>query len=271
MASIGPETPSLKGKTKKEDSSITIMIMRSLGKVRSFKIAPLILYLVAIFIVLNIAATIYFGNQFFNLRRIKAVQTEKIEQIQDEASKNLKTIHRNKQHMAILEEYIRNIENPEKRKTSPGTNIFSQQKRAEPEPVRITEKPSHRSMEEPSTPVVDIKDVAIRKEGSEMKVNFKVVNLRELDNPIGGYIHLIAVGKDGYSPSAWTFPHEQLRDGVPVDFRRGQLFLIQRFKPIQGNFYISSAVDPPSSIKVLVYNQTGTLLLEREFEVSDGS
>ena len=271
MASIGPETPSVKGKNKKEDSSITIMIMRSLGKVRSFKITPIVLYLVAIFIVLNIAATIYFGNQFFNLRRIKTVQTQKIAQMENEASKNLKTIHRNKQHMAILEEYIRNIENPKKSKTSPSTNIFSQQRRAETEPVRVTENPSLTSTEEPSKPVVDIKDLAIRKEGSEMKVNFRVVNLRELDNPIGGYIHLIAVGKDGYSPSAWTFPHEQLRDGVPVDFRRGQLFLIQRFKPIEGKFYISSSEYPPSSVKVLVYNQTGTLLLEREFEVSDGS
>jgi hypothetical protein len=266
MASYGQEIPSVKGKPNKEDS-ITIMIMRSVGKVRSFKIAPLFLYLVAIFLLLNIAATIYFGNRFFDLRHVKALQSEKIKQMKNETAKNLRTIHRNKQHMAILEEYIRNIENPKERKTSSSRNIFLPKKNVE----RVTESLSTRSTEEASTPVVDIKDVAIKKEGSQMKVNFKVVNLRELDNPIGGYIHLIAVGKDGYSPSAWTFPNEELRDGVPVDFRRGQLFLIQRFKPIQGNFFLSSFADPPSAIKVLVYNQTGILLLEKEFEVSDGS
>ncbi len=270
MASFGQEIPSVKGKTDKEDS-ITIMVMRTVGKVRSFKIAPLFLYLVIIFILLNIAATIYFGNRFFDLRHVKSLQSEKIKQMENKASKNLKTIHRNKQYIVILEEELRKNENPKERKTSPSTNIFLPQKNVARVPERVTESLSTRSTEEASTPVVDIKDVAIKKEGSEMKVNFRVVNLRELDNPIGGYIHLIAVGKDGHSPSAWTFPKEQLRDGIPVDFRRGQLFLIQRFKPIEGRFYLSSFSDPPSAVKVLVYNQTGILLLEKEFEVSDGS
>jgi hypothetical protein len=270
MASYGQEIPSVKGKPKKEDS-ITIMIMRSVGKVRSFKIAPLFLYLLTVFLLLNIVATIYFGNRFFDLRHVESLQSEKIKQMENEASKNQKTIHRNQQHMAILEEYIRNIENPKERKSSSGTNIFLPQKSVEREPERVTKNLTTVKTEEAAPPVVDIKDVAIKKEGSKMRVNFRVVNLRELDNPIGGYIHLIAVGKDGYSPSAWTFPNEELRDGVPVDFRRGQLFLIQRFKPIQGNFFLSSNADPPAAVKVLVYNQTGTLLLEREFEVSDGS
>lgn len=270
MASFGQEIPSVKGKTDKEDS-ITIMVMRTVGKVRSFKIAPLFLYLVIIFLLLNIAATIYFGNRFFDLRHVKSLQSEKIKQMENEASKNLKTIHRNKQYIVILEEELRINENPKERKTSPSTNIFLPKKNVERVTDRVTESLSTRSTEEASTPVVDIKDVAIKKEGSVMKVNFRVVNLRELDNPIGGYIHLIAVGKDGYSPNAWTFPNEELRDGVPVDFRRGQLFLIQRFKPIQGNFSLSTFVAPPAAVKVLVYNQTGTLLLEKEFEVSDGS
>ena len=267
MASYGKDFPSIKDKPHKEDP-ITIMFMRSVGKVRSFKIAPLFLYLGAVFILLNISATIYFGNRFFDLRHTRALQTEKMEKLEAEASKNMKTINRNKQHMAILEEYIRNLESPTEGETSADTSIFLQQRSTEPNPPTVAE---HGMPEDTSTQVVDIKDVVIKKEGSELKVNFRVVNLRELDNPIGGYIHMIAVGKDGYSPSAWTFPNEKLRDGVPEDFRRGQLFLIQRFKPIEGNFYLSEYADPPSAIKVLVYNQTGTLLLEKEFEVGDGS
>jgi len=267
MATYGQDIPSIKDKPRKDDP-ITIMIMRNVGKVRSFKIDPLFLYLLAIFILLNISATIYFGNRFFELRHIGAMQSEKIQQLEAEASKNLKTIHRNKQHVAILEEYIRNLEAPQEGKTTADTSIFLQQKSAEPNPPKATER---RMPERESTPVVDIQDVAIKKEGSELKVNFRVVNLRELDNPIGGYIHMIAVGKDGYSSSAWTFPNEKLRDGLPVDFRSGQLFLIQRFKPIEGKFYLSEYADPPSTVKILVYNQTGILLLEKEFEVGDVS
>lgn len=266
-ASLGQDILSVKDKAPQEDP-ITIMIMRSVGKVRSFKISPPFLILGAIFVLLNITATIYFGNRFFYLHHTKALQSEKIKQLETDVSQNLKTIHQNEQHMAILEEYIRNLKAPKEEKTSTNKSIFLQQEGAAPEPSKVTE--SH-PPETPSTQVVDIKDVDIKKEGSELMVNFKVVNLRELDNPIGGYIHMIAVGKDGYSPSAWTFPNEELRDGVPVDFRGGQLFLIQRYKPIEGNFYLSARADPPSAVKVLVYNQTGSLLLEKEFEVSDDS
>jgi hypothetical protein len=267
MGSFGQKTLPTKNKTHKEDP-LTIMIMRGAGKMRSFKIAPLFLYIVAIFILLNIIATIYFGNRFFDLRPTSAMQSKKIKQLEAEASKNQKTIHRNKQHMAILEEYIRNLETPREGKTSTNKSIFLKQKSTEPDPPNLTDPGRP---EATSSQVIDIQDVAIKKEGSELTVNFKVVNLREFDNPIGGYIHMIAVGKDGYSPRVWTFPNEDLRDGVPVDFRRGQLFLIQRFKPIKGNFFLSTQADPPSAIKVLVYNQTGTLLIEKEFKVSDGS
>ena len=269
MGAFRQDIAPVKDKTPQKDP-ITIMIMRSLGKVRSFKISPPILYMGVIFILLNIVATIYFGNRFFELRHTKALQSEKIKELEDETSKNIKTIHRNEQHMAILEEYIRNLESPKEPQASSSKSIFLRREStpSAPEPEKA---PESTPPDAPSTKVVDIKDVDIKKEGSQLMVNFRVVNLRELDNPIGGYIHMIAVGKDGYSPSAWTFPNEELRDGLPVDFRRGQLFLIQRYKPIEGNFYLSTNADPPSSIKVLVYNQTGILLLEKEFEVSDES
>jgi hypothetical protein len=53
-----------------------------------------------------------------------------------------------------------------------------------------------------------------------------------------------------------------------VNFRRGQLFLIQRFKPVHGRFYLTSTSEPPTALRVLVYDQSGLLILEREFEVS---
>ena len=269
MGAFGQDIPSIKDKTPKKDP-ITIMIMRSLGKVRSFKISLPFLYMGVIFILLNITATIYFGNRFFELLHTKALQSEKIRDLEDEASKNLKTMHRNEEHMAILEEYIRNLESPKELQASPNKSIFLRRESA-PSTSETEKAPESKQPEATSTQVVDIKDVDIKKEGSELTVNFRVVNLRELDNPIGGYIHMIAVGKDGYSPSAWTFPNEELKDGLPIDFRRGQLFLIQRYKPIDGNFYLPTTADPPSSVKVLVYNQTGILLLEKEFEVSDDS
>ncbi|UCF56741.1 MAG: hypothetical protein JSW15_11835, partial [Deltaproteobacteria bacterium] len=121
--------------------------------------------------------------------------------------------------------------------------------------------------EEPAG-VVDIKDMIIQKDGTRMTVDFKLVNMTPGETAVGGYIHMIAMGKNDDPPPEWTFPRVRVQEGIPVNFRRGQLFLIQWFKPVHGKFNFEPYSEPPTAIKVLVYDQSGVLLLEKEFEVS---
>jgi hypothetical protein len=46
------------------------------------------------------------------------------------------------------------------------------------------------------------------------------------------------------------------------------VFTIQRFKPIQGRFNLGQSLESPSSVRVLIYDQSGAILLLKEFEVS---
>ena len=267
MASTGRQIPSVKKKPSRENR-ITIMIMRSVGKVRSFKVSASIALSAVIFLGLYIIVSIFITNRYFDLRSKQALQNVRVRQLETEVSRNQQDLQRSTQKVAILEDYIRNLEAPKEEEAEPFKNPDQQRKTAYPiaRPGADDE-----DQEDGSASIVDIRDMVIQKDGATINVNFRVVNLQPTENPVGGYIHLIAKRKGENGPSALTFPYEELRDGVPVNFRRGQLFLIQRFKPIHGTFDLTQNSEPPTVIKVFIYDQAGELLLEREFEFSNDS
>jgi hypothetical protein len=119
--------------------------------------------------------------------------------------------------------------------------------------------------------VVDVRDMVIRRDGARMNIRFDLVNIQEGHNRVGGYVHIIARDYSADPPRLWVYPQEDLRDGVPVNYRKGQLFYINRYKPIKGKFHLNSQDRAPSSIFVLVYDQSGKTIFEKEFEVKNAS
>jgi len=238
---------------------LTVLIVGSVGRVRSFNIFPPLVYLAIVFLILYIPWTIYIANEYFSLRHSKGILSKEIRRLQEELIRDKRVLQKTYQRVAILEDYIHNLEEKEGK---------------EPEPARSSQGKAPENIsaiQRTVSDLVDIKDMVIQKEGARMIVNFRVVNLQEGENPVGGYIHIMAQAKDGAFPTKWTFPREDLENGVPLSFRRGQLFLIQRFKPIQGTIDLDPEGEPPAAIKVMVYGQSGNLLLEREYEVGNGS
>ena len=259
---------------------LTIMIIRSLGRVRSFKISPHIAFWAILFFILYIPFSAFIINNYIELYRGKRTHSTKIEQLEKEVIQGQKNLRRFRQQVALLEDYIRHLEepnSPQKEKSDTRVNESVKEKSATPKVEIIRKETVITDVESPAIeneedvkPIgaVDIKDMIIQKEGGRMSVEFKLVNMNPGETAVGGYIHLIAIGNDPNSPPEWTFPRVQLEEGMPVNFRRGQLFLIQRFKPVHGRFFLTPNSEPPTALKVLVYDQSGLLILEREFEVS---
>lgn len=279
MATTESEIPPVKKKPHDEDR-LTIMIMRSLGRVRSFKISPHIVFCAILFLILYIPFSVFIINNYIGLYRANRTQSTKIEQLEEEVIKGQQNLSRFRQHVTLLEDYIRHLEEPQeqqKEKSATRGNAHTTEKSAarkieiirEQTVISDVESPPGDSEEE-MKPIgaVDIKEMIIQKEGARMSVEFKLVNINPGETAVGGYIHLIAMGNDPNPPPEWTFPRVQLEEGIPVNFRRGQLFLIQRFKPVHGRFFLAPNSEPPTALKVLVYDQSGLLILEREFEVS---
>ena len=101
-----------------------------------------------------------------------------------------------------------------------------------------------------------------------MLVRFKLVNMQPGDSSVGGYLHLLVRGKQSDPPKEWAYPQEKVVNGFPENYASGLLFTIPRFKPIQGRFNLGRSLESPSSVRVLIYDQSGAIILQKDFEVT---
>ena len=273
MESYRKKIPSVK-KKHPHDAKSTIMIMGSTGKVRSFKISRRLVFNAFIFLLIYIVATLLIINDYFiidndfHLHRISSVQSEKIKELEWEVSKNKKDIYKSKQHIALLNDFITNFEERLEEENRPSEIVNL---REEGSTQDVEQTAGHSDQEKRPANVVEIKNLVIQKASSRMTVKFKLVNMQSEEGPIAGYIHIIAMSKEANSPPQWIYPKEKLQKGLPLNYRRGLPFLIHRFKPYRRKFNLDSNSELPTAIKVLVYNQAGIIILEKEIEVSSVS
>ena len=230
---------------------------------RSFKLSRKTLWVVTILFLLYFPASIIIANNYFRLQREYKVQAETFTRQEKELVSSRKLLLQSREHEALLEDYIRDLKVTQNRKIdNPKKVPIKSEPRKEPSP--IVEKAS---LKEP----IDIQDVAITKEGSLVTTGLKLINNYKGAKKIGGFIHILVVADSIDPPQIWTYPREQIQDGLPVDFRKGKYFIMKRFSSIKGHIYLVPEGPPPSTVKVLVYNQAGEIVLERGYEVKDES
>jgi hypothetical protein len=232
------------------------MIMRSVGGVISFNIHPRILLLAAIFLLAYLAGSIIIINNYFSQRDIYQKQAERLTQLEEETSLAKNTFDNAQKQITILQDYIVSLESP---------------------PVLPSEKTASAAAAKPGATVeteqtagtgpVDLKEIMIRKEPDGLTVKFKLTKVTPGETPISGYVHLIAEDKDSEPPRRWSYPYEVLEDGIPVNHRHGLSFRIQRFRPVSVKFQMDPYRDQPSTVRILVYDQLGAQLLDREFKI----
>jgi len=249
------------------------MIMGSVGKIYSFKVSPKLLIVASLFCLIFICASLFVINDYmtidekFGFHRVTSVQSERIKSLEREVMRRDAQLSRAKRNLAFFEDYIKNLED-QQRETGTAEADTSKEVKAS---TKAEDRPRKREQKVEVEKVVDLKDVVIQKQGSQITVAFKLVNLLSGDDAVGGYIHIIARNSKSDPPGEWSYPTEKIVHGMPANYRRGLLFLIQRFKPIKGTINLVSSSEIPSSIVVLVYDQSGEIILEKEFEVSHAS
>jgi hypothetical protein len=273
---------------------LTIIIMGRFGKVRSFKISPITLLVVCIFLFLYIPGTLIVTNNYIDLRHEYRVQNETLERQGKDLIENRNQLAQSQEHEALLEDYIRNLQIPKSK--SIGSTTIKQEHEEKPQvaaekshavaekPQAVAEKPPFTAekpqavaektqvvKEETPEHAVDIQDMTIKKEGSLITVELKLVNTDPGGKKIGGFIHILAVADSTDQSQIWVYPRQKMENGLPMDFRHGELFIMKRFRPITGKIYLLPEGNTPSIIRVLLYDQSGEIMLEKEFEVKDGS
>lgn len=262
MATTTPKGPTVRGRPNRKDKA-TVMIVGSVGKVRSFSVSRGFIFKVSLFFFFYIILSILIINDYLQLRRRSDTQSQKIEALEKEVLKGSADLLKTKQYAALLKDFIGHMEERQEREP---TKVQDLKGSAPPQQMERREGEKQAIRKSPAP--VEIQEMVIQKEGNRMTIHFRLVNIQQGDDPMGGYIHIIAIGRKGGPSQEWAYPKEELRNGMPVNYRNGQPFLIQKFKTIQGKFQIAPNSESPSSIRVVVYDQAGNIVLEREFEGS---
>jgi hypothetical protein len=237
-----------------------------MGKVRSFNISRRFLSISLIFFLLYIFATLFMINEYFTIKNISDHQSEKIKGLEDEILRYQNQLHRSNRNVALLKDYIRQMERPQESVAQPDQKENQDDRETTPKKTLAVGGTAPKDW---SKGLVSIEDMGIQREGRWMIVEFKVINSHAGKNPVRGYIHLIAFNRDNKETTPRSFPKVSLSDGAPTEFRKGQPFLIQRFKPVRGKFDLPDNDPLPSTLRVLVYEKSGELILEKDFDIDN--
>jgi len=222
---------------------LTVMIFKNVGKVRTFKISAHFLLWASLFFVTYIVATIFLTNLFMDYYRQNRILADENAEIRAMLIKTKKSLEESKQHSALLEDYI-----TEKKGQSPG-------------PLS-TENNAELSL----TTLVDIDELKIERNKSTINVDFRIINKQLDEKPIGGYIFVLARIKDSDKSEVWVYPNSPLKDGIPINYRNGQRFFIQRFRLISSKYTLSKSINRPLIFEIFVYDRDGTLILRKIVE-----
>jgi hypothetical protein len=227
----------------KQKDRLTIMIFKKVGKVKTARVSPYLLLGASLFFLFYIVATIFLTNAYFNTSRKNTIQANKIVKLAGELSKIRKGLERSKQRVTLLEDCLRDAKNQI------------------PEPMSLKGY-----TESPYPKVVEIKDLKVQVDRSLLQVHFKIVNVQPQEEPVGGYIFILASMKDSETSEIWVYPNTSLKNGKPIDHEQGQHFLIQRFKTVTGTYKLTKEIEEPLIVEILVYDSNGRLIFKKVVE-----
>ena len=245
MGSVRQGKERTRGRSKNQ-GCLTIIILKEVGKVRTFRISSRLILWASVFFIFYIAATVFVTNNYFEIYSINRMQADKIAALRRELIKTTKSLDRSKQHLALLDEFRR------------------EEKINGPEPISTADYTESSSPE-----IVDINEVKVKRDKSTINVTFRIINRQLNEEPMGGYIFVIASLKDSDQSEVWIYPNSALKEGLPVNYRSGHRFFIQRFISIDSKLRLSKSVDKPLILEILVYDTDGELILKKAAEVQN--
>jgi len=274
---VSPETgiPKTKGKGDR-GRRLTIMVLGDVRKVRTFECSRIAIILFTVVLCAYLVFSFFVLYQFFNLRMAHDADLKRIVRLEQEATMMKKARDQSRERVSLLKDYLESIEGrrteeeiQEKEATRPKHEVQSQPYSAtqsEPVPQGQTLTQSEPVITER---IVELRDMTLRIEGTRLLIDFKLYKVSNNEPVVRGYVLIVVRDKHSSPPRELAFPYAELKNGMPVNYRRGQVFEIKRFKAIHGNFPLPSGAQTYSTITVLVFFREGTLIHKEEFEVND--
>ena len=256
-----------------DSSSYTIMIFKGSGRVKGLRISSKVvfwLFLGLIFYFIASGAIIY---EYLENRNTSREYLGELDILRSETGKMKKELFRARENIKMLEEHVNNLDGKSEKKEQAARP--TSEKKPVPGKEPEIKEPQKKDIEQVKQVEagdaeeirVDVRELNFQREGEKLNVAFNLINTDKNNNPVRGYIYMLASFGDPASPRIQAYPGAKLQDGMPVWYKGGYFFKIARFMQVKGEFKLAQAEEFPSSLKVLVYDQTGTLIFEEEYDV----
>ena len=243
MAAGSTKKSKVKNRTPTREP-LTIMVLKRTGTVWTGKVSALLLIGAALFFCCYIVITLVVLYHYFELTRTHETSQARQTELTHALDTAHKELERANQQSALLEAYIT-------------------EKREE----RLASAAEGEVPPEPTFPdLVDISQLTVAHQDSVLTVTFNIINTQE-ETPISGYIFVLAQLKGADHDQMLIYPPCPLNDGLPVVFQRGQRFIIKRFKTIRSKYTLTGPLTEPLMVKILVYDDQGTLIFNKTVEV----
>ena len=233
----------LTGRTPKREP-LTIMVLKRTGTVWTGKVSAPVLIVAGVFLCCYILITLVLIYQHFEFTRGQEINRAHEAELTHALDAAHKQLERANYQIALLEAYI-----TEKREEHPAV--------AQKDTV----------VPEPSFPeLVDISQLTVTHKDRVLTVTFNIINTQK-DTPISGHIFVLAQLKGSDHDEMLIHPSCPLNEGLPVDFKRGQRFTIRRFKTVTSRYALANPLEEPLIVKILVYDDQGTVIFTKTVEV----
>jgi len=243
------------------NDSLTIILMRDVGKIRSLEIKTERLFYIMILLVILILASLYFTCGYFFLAR------ERGQLISDYQKLELE-----------FKDLDKKVENSEEYKIWSGKVLSSLLNSVEITKPKKNSRPGAVSIEaSEESPLVNIlsSEVSIgnfqaktEESNSFMEISLNIINNYEDHRPISGYIIMMAERNENDNPVYASFPAVDIKDGIPANFKKGQFFTIKYLKSVKGYIIKPQEEWQPEKITVFIYSDKGNILYEEPFELN---
>ncbi len=240
-------------------NNVTVIASKGLGRVRHFNINFFVLLGILALLILYLAFSFmlliwYFGEHH---------QENLLEKLEKDFQETQKALYQAKQRLKFLENYIDPSKIPAE---SPEKTLKSQSPPIDNNTPKVTE--SETSSASPmQSPIVSIKDLKIDLRGNSLSVNFKLARVSSGRSPIRGHIFVIAVDRSKDPPQLWPSPKAAFENGIPLNPKKGQAYKIRNFRRIRTRWSFASSEKIPSELRILVYDQSGGLLLKEDYRL----
>jgi hypothetical protein len=243
MAAGSTKKMILKGLTPLREA-LTIMVLKRTGTVWTGKVSVLVFIGAAVFFCSYIIATLIIIFHYVQLTLDQDTFRAQHAELSKERTSAHKELERANHQIALLETYI-----------------------TERREHQLAAVPKGRPVPEPSFPdLVDISRLTVTREYQTLMVTFQIVNTGE-QIPLRGHVFVLARVKGSDQDTVLVYPSCSLNNGRPVDYRRGQRFVINRFKMVRSRYTFTNALSEPVILKILVYNEQGNLIFSKTVEV----